>query len=81
MRNICLAYSKPVSCKSFKVDDAEKYAKMQHIWPYEGALRELPLHALLLESCCRADVKLKFTCNAKTYRFRDICCQMAKISV
>jgi len=26
-----------------------------------------------LESSRRADVKLKLTCNAATYRFRDIC--------
>jgi len=36
----------------------EKYAEMQHIWPYGAPLRTTVTCCTLLESCRRADVKL-----------------------
>jgi len=49
---------------------------MQHIFVYNGLPWRLPPHQLtFLESSRRAHVKLAR--NASTYRFRDICGQMA----
>ena len=56
---------------------------MQYIFAYDwlpwGGATALSL--TLLESSRRADVKSLLTCNAVTYRFRDIHSQMAQIDV
>jgi len=55
-------------------DDIAEMLKMQHITMdplgWGGATAS---SLTFLESSRRADVKLKLTCNAATYRFRDIC--------
>jgi len=71
-----------VSGLAFVTDDsAKKCSKMQHILLIMDSLGATTPWLTFLESSRRADVKLQLTCNAPTYRFRDIRGEMAKIGV